>query len=70
MGVGHEELEEGDDVWIFEGGNVPFIVRKRDGAKDTEVDFVGFGYVEGLMFGEFFKKSGEVPGAAEVVHVY
>jgi hypothetical protein len=69
MSVGHEELEVGDQVWIFEGGKVPFLCRERQGTKEGEVDFVGFCYVQGLMFGEFFK-GGEIPEPAEEVLVY
>ena len=43
----------GDCVWLFEGGNVPFVLRE-DG-KSTRL--IGDAYVHGVMRGEAFDKS-------------
>lgn len=53
LGMGHLEMEAGDEVWIFDGGHVPFIVRKRD--EPSTFDFVGRCYVQGIMHGEAYK---------------
>lgn len=53
LGMGHLDIEAGDEVWIFDGGNVPFIVRKRN--EPSTFDFVGRCYVQGIMHGEAFK---------------
>lgn len=53
MGIGHLDMEPGDQVWIFDGGNVPFLVRTRD--EPSTFDFVGGCYVQGIMYGEAFE---------------
>lgn len=53
LGIGHLDIKAGDEVWVFDGGNVPFIVRKRD--EPSTFDFVGRCYVQGIMNGEALK---------------
>ena len=69
IGIGHGETAVGDDVWIFDGGKIPFMTRARSPTRTVdgvvEVDFVGFCYVQGLMFGSHFGERD-----AMEVHVY
>ena len=37
-------------MWVFDGDNVPFIVRKGD--EPSIFDFVGWCYAQGTMHGE------------------
>ena len=48
------KVEVGDEVAIFNGGNVPFILRKLDSGDGQELAYrlVGDGYFHGLMHGE------------------
>ncbi|KAF0322721.1 heterokaryon incompatibility protein [Colletotrichum asianum] len=60
IGRGHLETQAGDEVWVFNGGSVPFTVRPRGGPKpvdnDLEYDFVGYSYVHGIMDGEAYER--------------
>jgi hypothetical protein len=49
----------GDQVWIFRGGKVPFVIRPKEGGSD-EYTFVGQCYVQGVMQGEMTKRQGLV----------
>lgn len=50
VGVGPRSLCDGDQVWILEGGEVPFVLRqKKDGKTYT---LLGYMYVHGIMHGE------------------
>lgn len=56
MGVGPPQIAPGDQVWIFDGGNVPFAMR-RTKDNDVAVDLhsltlVGDVYVHGIMDGQ------------------
>lgn len=58
----------GDEVWIFNGGNNPFLIRPRhqcDGK--NSFDFVGCTYVQGIMFGEWYQTQVLSP---QKVHLY
>lgn len=48
VGFGPRQLQVGDQVWIFKGGNVPFITRPN-GRMHL---FIGSAFVDGLMLGE------------------
>jgi hypothetical protein len=52
MGQGHMETEVGDQVWVFRGGRVPFVVRPRKGKGEDGYTFVGQCFVQGVMRGE------------------
>lgn len=68
MGLGPWDTRLGDEVWIFNGGNNPFIIRPRhqcDGKNDF--DFVGCTYVQGIMFGEWYQTQVLSP---QKVHLY
>lgn len=54
MGVGHLDTKPGDEVWIFQGGRVPFTVTPREGGGPDDYDFGGKCYVQGIMKGEVF----------------
>ncbi|KAK4444184.1 HET-domain-containing protein [Podospora aff. communis PSN243] len=49
MGLGPPNTEEGDEVWVLSGGNVPFILRPHG---ENTLSFVGDAYVHGIMHGE------------------
>lgn len=50
LGLGHQESAVGDEVWVFDGGRVPFTVRSRKGGeKGRDFDFVGSCYVYNIM---------------------
>lgn len=56
IGIGHVDVRVGDEVWIFKGGNVPFIIRPRaSGGEEGSYSFLGHCYVEGIMTGEVAK---------------
>lgn len=54
IGVGPTNLKSGDKVWIFSGGNHPFLLRPRPlGAGNSQKwEFVGDCFVYGIMYGE------------------
>ncbi|KAK6837922.1 heterokaryon incompatibility protein-domain-containing protein [Apiospora arundinis] len=57
LGCGHLDTQPGDQVWVFRGGRVPFVVRPRDDdangeKKESDYTFVGECYVQGIMQGE------------------
>lgn len=58
IGVGPPDTKAGDEVWIFHGGNVPFISRRTEVDSDLmfeshhHVRLVGDAYVHGIMDGE------------------
>ncbi|KAF4823439.1 hypothetical protein CGCTS75_v010408 [Colletotrichum tropicale] len=60
IGRGHLETQAGDEVWVFNGGSVPFTVRPRGGPKpvdnDLKYEFVGYSYVHGIMDGEAYER--------------
>jgi hypothetical protein len=52
VGQGHTETRVGDQVWVFRGGRVPFVVRPRRGEGEDGYTFVGQCFVQGVMRGE------------------
>jgi hypothetical protein len=64
IGMGPPDTERGDQVWIFLGGQVPFIARKVEQDNVYEgnrrLHLVGDAYVHGIMDGEAFEKEHEV----------
>lgn len=63
LGLGPSDIRNGDQVYIFEGGNVPFIVRKAPNriilGEQAEKCFelVGDCYVHGIMDGELMPET-------------
>lgn len=55
LGLSHLDTEPGDEVWVLNGGKVPFVLRPRGGNGDSNYDFVGRSHVEGIMRGEIFE---------------
>ncbi|KAJ4303168.1 hypothetical protein N0V90_002061 [Kalmusia sp. IMI 367209] len=60
MGSGHVDTQIGDEVWVFKGGNVPFVVRPRIGKGEHGYSFVGQCFVQGIMRGEIASWEGLV----------
>ncbi|PVI03953.1 HET-domain-containing protein [Periconia macrospinosa] len=57
IGTGHMDVQVGDEVWILNGGKVPFTIRPRVVEVGFGHTFVGHCYVQGIMFGEAGEKS-------------
>lgn len=52
MGMGHRETKPGDEIWIFDGGPMPFTIRPKNGMSTADFDFVGCCYAQNIMRGE------------------
>lgn len=52
MGMGHWETKPGDEIWIFDGGPMPFTIRPKKGMSIADFDFVGCCYAQDRMRGE------------------
>jgi hypothetical protein len=54
IGIGPPQTTAGDQVWIFNGGNVPFMMRKvgKTGGEGPQLALIGDVYVHGIMDGE------------------
>lgn len=54
IGVGPLNLKRGDRIWIFPGGNHPFLLRPvtREATKWNSWEFIGDCFVFGIMYGE------------------
>ena len=54
MGVGPPQVRRGDQVWVFNGGNVPFVMRKIEEEAEgcPQLTLIGDAYVHGIMDGE------------------
>ncbi|CZT45740.1 uncharacterized protein RSE6_06077 [Rhynchosporium secalis] len=55
MGMGHVESEIGDEVWVFDGGKMPFCLRLRHAESPDDFDFVGCCYAYEMMCGEAYE---------------
>jgi hypothetical protein len=58
IGVGPPDTQVGDQVWILNGGRLPFVLREKESKKYTcngslRFSLVGDAYVHGIMDGEF-----------------
>lgn len=60
MGLSHLDTEPGDEVWVLNGGKVPFVLVPRGGDGNSDYDFVGRSHVEGIMLGEIFEDKGKI----------
>ncbi|CAH0030156.1 unnamed protein product [Clonostachys rhizophaga] len=54
VGVGPEEMEVGDDIFIFLGATVPYVLRAAQGSSRSIL--IGNAYAHGVMDGEFMGK--------------
>ncbi|KAM5345709.1 hypothetical protein ACJ41O_011570 [Fusarium nematophilum] len=54
LGTGHRDTQPGDEVWVLDGGKVPFTLTPRKDGGDDDYDFGGRCYVQGIMNGEVF----------------
>jgi len=50
MGLASKGVKEGDLVTVLLGGDMPFLLRKRE--EGSSLQFIGEAYVHGLMYGE------------------
>ncbi|KAI1424688.1 heterokaryon incompatibility protein-domain-containing protein [Xylaria sp. FL1777] len=66
LGLGHLETEAGNEVWVLDGGRVPFVLRSRGSSRAGDYELVGRCSVEGIMFGELF----EVPRPLHTIRLY
>jgi Heterokaryon incompatibility protein (HET) len=63
LGLGPENLEQDDEVWLLKHANVPFILRPRG---DSQYTLVGEAYVHGIMHGELVDAPGGTEGFREI----
>lgn len=54
IGIGPPSTRSGDQVWVFDGGNVPFVMRNLDEEQGScpRLSLIGDAYVHGIMDGE------------------
>jgi hypothetical protein len=52
MGMGPQSLEEGDEIWVLDGANVPFVLKRLN---EETFQLVGEVFVFGAMHGEAVK---------------
>ncbi|WPV30485.1 Heterokaryon incompatibility protein 6, OR allele [Fulvia fulva] len=69
MGIGPENLVEGDRVAILYGGRVPFVMSTRGSLGRGEYRLLGECYVDGVMQGQGMRKHKAAGNWDEVFHV-
>lgn len=55
LGLAPEDARIGDFVAVLEGGNVPYILRKREQTSEGSIErweLIGEAYLDGIMDGE------------------
>ena len=52
IGLGPDEIQRGDHVYILSGGEVPYILRPIPGPRPRTFELVGDCYLHGIMYGE------------------
>ncbi|XEU97506.1 hypothetical protein FSHL1_002792 [Fusarium sambucinum] len=61
LGLASDEAHKGDEIWILDGGRLPLVLRRHDtqapGTVSSKYTFIGDGYVQGIMGGEFAEKA-------------
>jgi hypothetical protein len=74
MGIGPSDLRQGDNVCVFGGGRVPFVIRSQDSppleglnAESRKYHLIGDAYVHGIMRGEAVTQNKEQSKAIELV---
>lgn len=55
LGVCRQTCVAGDEVWVLEGGAVPYVLRPVGGKREGVYRFMGECYVHGIMNGEVIK---------------
>lgn len=70
MGIGHLDTRHGDELWVFNGGNFPFIVRPKDTGGEDDYHFVGCTYVEGIMDGEVYEDEDVADELQRTIHLH
>jgi len=56
-GIGPQSIREGDLIFIFGGGRIPYILRPSESIGETTFTFVGECYYHGLCEGQAFSES-------------
>lgn len=69
MGMGHWDTQPGDEIWIFDGGPMPFAIRSKSGACTNDFDFVGCCYAHNIMRGEGYTDE-IVSASGQIVRLY
>lgn len=64
LGIGPQELQEGDLVFDLLGGDVPYVLRPA--ANSNEYSLLGDSYMHGIMDGELWKRSVDGDGLESV----
>lgn len=49
IGLASLDTAPGDEVWVFDGGKVPFTMRRKDRSDDGNYTFGGYCYTQGIM---------------------
>lgn len=49
MGQGNMWSKPGDEIWVFDGGRMPFTIKAREGESNDDFDLVGCCYASGVM---------------------
>ncbi|KAJ8112539.1 hypothetical protein ONZ43_g5374 [Nemania bipapillata] len=52
LGFGPHHSEVGDQVWIFHGGKMPFVLRPTTAGLVNDFLYIGPSYVDGIIYGE------------------
>lgn len=60
MGLGNTGTKPGDEIWVFDGGRMPFIISAGKGEGPDEFDLVGCCYASGVMDGEVYTNRQDV----------
>ncbi|KAM7212723.1 heterokaryon incompatibility protein 6, OR allele [Rhypophila decipiens] len=51
MGIGPPNIAKQDEIWVLDGGNVPFVLRRESNGGSSR-RFIGDAYVHGIMHGQ------------------
>lgn len=62
MGMGSSEANVGDEVWVFEGGRMPFAIKAVNGGGIDDYTLVGCCYLNGIMDGEIYNGTRHTSG--------
>ncbi|KAJ8112001.1 hypothetical protein OPT61_g5537 [Boeremia exigua] len=67
IGIGPSRTTAGDQIWVFSGGNVPFVMRGMDEDKQEcpQLALIGDAYVHGVMDGEIMDNKPQM----QTVHI-